>query len=91
MLGLKPQITPQFVPTSVEGWIQIAEITTLKSREALGPLPRFSRAPLPCDPLCHARPPPAFLQPIYPGPAWVNIISGIDTKGSVLAVRTGKG
>lgn len=38
----------QFVPTSVPGWIQAAEITTLKSREALGPLPRSSRAPLPC-------------------------------------------
>lgn len=48
MLGLKPQITPQFVPTSVTGWIQIAEITTLKSREAWGPLPRFSGVPLPC-------------------------------------------
>lgn len=46
MLGLKPQITLQFVPTSVTGWIQIADITTVKPREALGLLPGFRKAPL---------------------------------------------
>jgi len=47
VLDLKPQITPQFVPTSVTGWIQIAAITIPKPRKDLGLLLGFGRALVP--------------------------------------------